>query len=142
MLKNLFLVILAAAFAAGVGYANASDATVVVHTPKTAATNGKQMYTSYCASCHGIDGKGAGPTASALKTQPTDLTLLSKNNGGNFPGPHVVSVLQFGSNSPTHGSAQMPVWGPVFSTMNQTNSQERILRISNLARYLETIQAK
>ena len=64
MLKNLFLVILAAAFAAGVGYANASDATVVVHTPKTAATNGKQMYTSYCASCHGIDGKGAGPTAS------------------------------------------------------------------------------
>jgi hypothetical protein len=34
------------------------------------------------------------------------------------------------------------VWGPVLGKMDQANTQERQLRISNLSRYLETIQAK
>ena len=32
---------------------------------KTTPTDGKQMYTSYCAPCHGVDGKGHGPAAAA-----------------------------------------------------------------------------
>ena len=40
--------------------------------------NGKQMYVSYCAPCHGVDGKGNGPVAAALKKQPADLAVLSK----------------------------------------------------------------
>ena len=36
----------------------------------------------------------------------------------------------------------MPVWGPILGKMNHTNPQERVLRVSNLSRYLETMQVK
>jgi hypothetical protein len=36
----------------------------------------------------------------------------------------------------------MPVWGPILGGMNQSNPQEKLLRISNLTRYLETLQSK
>jgi mono/diheme cytochrome c family protein len=142
MLKNLFFVFWAAIVAAGIGYANAATAKVVVQAPSTLPTDGKQMYGNYCAACHGVDGKGAGPAAVALTMQPTDLTALSKNNGGKFPATHVVSVLQFGAANPAHGTAEMPVWGPVLGSMNQSTPQVRALRVSNLSRYLETLQAK
>jgi mono/diheme cytochrome c family protein len=100
------------------------------------------MYTSYCAPCHGTDGKGRGPAASTLKTPPTDLTGLMKNNHGKFPDTHVVAILQFGMEVPAHGSTTMPVWGPILGNMNPTNNQERMLRVSNLSHYLETLQAK
>ena len=69
MLKNLFLAGLAAAVVAGVGYANQPIAkTVIIPVSKVPANNGKQMYVNYCAPCHGVDGKGNGPVAAALKT--------------------------------------------------------------------------
>ena len=37
---------------------------------------GRDLFESYCATCHGRDGKGAGPVAGALKTPPADLTAL------------------------------------------------------------------
>jgi hypothetical protein len=38
----------------------------------------------------------------------------------------------------------MPVWGPVLGNMdaNSIQANEGLLRISNLSKYLETIQAK
>src|ERR1035438_2392809 len=51
----------------------------------TSLTKGPDLYQRYCAVCHGKDGKGGGPAAAALKAIPTDLTQLSKNNGGKFP---------------------------------------------------------
>lgn len=44
----------------------------------TSAASGQEMFTSYCAVCHGTDGKGSGPAASALKVSPSDLTTLAK----------------------------------------------------------------
>jgi mono/diheme cytochrome c family protein len=131
-----------AALAVGMSYADQSKAKVIIPVNKTQATSGKQMYVNYCAPCHGVDGRGNGPVAAALKTPPTDLTVLSKNNHGKFPDTHIVSVLQNGSNIPSHGTADMPVWGPILAKMNQTNPQDRLLRVSNLSRYLETLQAK
>jgi len=124
------------------GYADQTNRKVTIPVMKTAPTSGKLMYVNYCAPCHGVDGRGQGPVASALKTQPIDLTVLSKNNHGKFPDTHIVTVLRDGSEIPSHGSAEMPVWGPILGKMNQANSQERLLRISNLSRYLEGIQAK
>ena len=51
-------------------------------------------------------------------------------------------VLQNGVEIPSHGSTEMPIWGPILGKMDVGNPQERMLRISNLSRYLETIQAK
>ena len=150
MLKNLLLIVMVAASATAI-YAGASGridhidqsgSKVVVSSRQTTPVSGAQMYSSYCASCHGVNLKGNGPSAAALKTPPADLTLLSRNNDGKFPAAHVKSVLMFGSRVPAHGAADMPVWGPVLGKMDQANAQETQLRICNLSRYLESLQAK
>jgi mono/diheme cytochrome c family protein len=142
MLKRLLLTTLAAAVAVGIGYADQSRTKVIIPVNKTSPTSGKQMFTSYCAPCHGVDAKGNGPAAAALKTQPTDLTGLSRNNRGKFPDTHIVAVMQFGSNVQAHGTVEMPVWGPILGKMDMTNAQARQLRISNLSRDLESVQTR
>jgi mono/diheme cytochrome c family protein len=142
MLKRLLLTTLAAAFVVSMGYADQSNAKVTIPVTRTSPTSGKQMFSSYCAPCHGVDGRGHGPAATALRTQPADLTGLIKKNHGRFPDTHIVSVLQFGVAVPSHGSAEMPVWGPILGKMNLANSQDKQLRISNLSRYIETMQER
>jgi mono/diheme cytochrome c family protein len=141
MLKSILLTATAALLAVSLGFADDAQK-VVIPVNKTAANDGKQMYINYCAPCHGTDGKGGGPAASALKSQPTNLTLLSKSNSGKFPDTHVVAILEFGADVPAHGSATMPVWGPILGTMSRGNIQDKQLRISNLTRYLESIQER
>lgn len=105
--------------------------------PITRADSGPEMYQVYCASCHGTAGKGDGPAAIALRTEPPDLTALSKKYQGTFPrsdfeqwvtGQHVIVA---------HGNSEMPVWGRVFTLMGQ-----EALRVHNLADYVESLQAK
>jgi len=111
----------------------------------TSAASGEEMYMSYCAACHGKTGKGDGPAASALKTPPTDLTVLAKNNNGKFPSDHVASVLRFGTPTPAHGAKDMPIWGSLFSALHgRTTGTDAVvqLRISNLTTYIESLQAK
>lgn len=142
MLKSLLVTAVAATLAVSLSFADQSQSKVVIPVNKTAPNDGKVMYSNYCAPCHGADGKGSGPVASSLKARPTDLTELKKNNNGKFPDTHIVAILEFGSDTPAHGSATMPVWGPILGTMNRTNVQDKQLRISNLTRYLQTIQAQ
>jgi mono/diheme cytochrome c family protein len=142
MLKSLLVAAVAAVLAASLSFADQSQSKVVIPVNKTAANDGKQMYTNYCSPCHGVDGRGKGPAAPALKAQPTDLTELQKNNHGKFPETHVMAILEFGTDVPAHGSATMPVWGPILGNMNRTNVQDKQLRISNLSRYLESIQGR
>jgi mono/diheme cytochrome c family protein len=108
----------------------------------TDPSSGKGMYTAYCASCHGVDGKGNGPAAAALKTPPTDLTQLAAKNGGAFPDAHVVQIIKGDSMTAAHGNKDMPVWGPVFLQMAQHDTAQVQLRIRNLTKYLESIQQK
>ena len=142
MLKRLLVIAAIATFAVGTSYAEQSSSKVTIPVTKTAATSGKQMYANYCAPGHGVDGRGQGPVAPALRTPPTDLTVLGRNNHGKYPDAHVATVLQNGTQISSHGSAEMPVWGPILAKMNQGNIQDRMLRISNLSRYLETMQVK
>ena len=89
---------------------------------KTSASSGADMYKEYCAACHGPNGKGDGPAASAFKTPPADLTTLAKRRGGNYPDTYVATILQNGvQESKAHGSKDMPVWGPLYSLCS-TNS--------------------
>lgn len=142
MLKSLSVIAAAALMAASMSFADQSQSKVVIPIDRTSATDAKQMYTGYCAPCHGTDGKGHGPVASSLKNQPTDLTEIQKNNHGKFPDAHVAAILQFGTEVPAHGTSTMPVWGPILGSMNRANVQDKQLRISNLTRYLESLQTK
>lgn len=111
----------------------------ITHTP---SNSGKEMFRSYCAVCHGTDAKGNGPAASAMKTPPTDLTQLAKNNGGKYPAAHVAAVIKGQATTPSHGSQDMPVWGPLFSSISQGHDAQVQQRISNLVTYLEGVQGK
>jgi mono/diheme cytochrome c family protein len=142
MLKRIVFASVITAAAVGLAYASQpkSKVNVIKNEP---AGNGKQMYMSYCASCHGMDGKGKGPVASSLKTPPADLTLLRKNNKGLYPSDYVTSVLQTGTSAPAHGTTAMPVWGTIFAQMDGgQQSLTKKLRITNLSEYLKTIQAE
>ncbi len=113
-----------------------------VPAPPTSASSGKEMYKSYCASCHGEIGKGNGPAAAALKATPSDLTRLSKNNSGKFPADRVMSILRGQATVSAHGNRDMPVWGPVFWHMSQGHEGEVQQRIANLTHYIELMQQK
>ncbi len=108
----------------------------------TSAASGKEMFTSYCASCHGVDGKGGGPAAKALTAAPADLTLLASRNGGKYPNDKVAAILRGQTNLMPHGDQEMPVWGPVFRQMSGGREAEVTMRIANLNRYMESLQAK
>jgi cytochrome c len=116
----------------------------IKHVPikSTSPVSGKDMYTAYCAVCHGTDGKGGGPAASALKIPPTDLTLLSKNNGGKYPALKVAASIRGESALPAHGSKDMPVWGALFWSMSGGHESEVQQRTANLTQYIESLQAK
>lgn len=123
-------------------FGSAQQSSLTLKAGKTPANNGKQMYISYCAPCHGVDGKGQGPVASALVEKPTDLTVLSKNNNGKFPENHVVTVINFGQKVSAHGVKDMPVWGTVLGSLDQkgTSSEMQVLRVENLEKYVKSIQ--
>jgi mono/diheme cytochrome c family protein len=100
---------------------------------QTSAASAQEMFNQYCAPCHGANGLGKGPAAPALKSQPTDLTQLAKKHDGKYPASAVAGVLKFGG-SPTaaHGSADMPVWGPLFQSLDKYHDSVVQQRISNL----------
>ena len=44
-----------------------------------AAYEGRRLYVSYCLLCHGVDGKGGGPLAKAMKIDTADLTTTVRS---------------------------------------------------------------
>ncbi len=124
----------------------AQTSPTVKHVPITnvPANSGKEMFNNYCAVCHGTDAKGDGPAASAMKTTPADLTRLAQKDSGKYPAAHVASVIKGTANAtiPSHGSQEMPVWGPLFSSISQGHEGQVQQRISNLVSYIDTLQAK
>ena|SRR5579864_7892448 len=124
----------------------AADPPVIkkVNAPITSPTSGSEMFHQYCAACHGADAKGHGPAAAALKVPAPDLTLLSRNNHGKFPDTHVYSAIRGDNSINAHGSPDMPVWGALFRDManNSDDARQTAMRMSNLCRYIESLQQK
>lgn len=105
-------------------------------------TAGKDTFTKYCASCHGVSGKGDGPAAAAFKPPPMDLTALSKTHDGKFPTSYVAAILKFGRDVLAHGDEDMPVWGSRFKRIDPAGDPTGQHHIDDVVAYLESLQLK
>lgn len=101
---------------------------------------GRDLYMSFCVSCHGWTGKGDGPAGPALTTPPADLTRLSARNGGKFPRTKIQRYLEGELPVTAHGSREMPIWGKVFR--RESTGAETRMQFFALTEYLESIQAE
>jgi mono/diheme cytochrome c family protein len=106
---------------------------------------GKVYYKQYCATCHGINGKGDGPLSSQLKKPAPDLTTLAEKNGGKFPYLQVLDIIDGDQPYPAHGSSEMPAWGATFQSdvpgdaMAAAAARGRLMLLTD---YLRSIQVK
>ncbi len=101
------------------------------------ASDAKGMFDSYCAVCHGKDGLGKGPAATALAKVPADLTKVSTRNGGKFPDVRVRRYIEGLDEVPAHGTRDMPMWGTLFNSLSRDTAQ---LRVAALADYIKSLQ--
>ena len=141
--RGWFRMILLACFA-GSALAQQKPQLQTQSATRTATSSGAEMYRAYCAVCHGADAKGNGPAAPALKKLPPDLTLLSRKNGGKFPATKFSLMLEGDDVLLSHGSRDMPIWGPIFRRMGNPGlgEQELRLRIRALSDYVSSLQQK
>jgi len=100
---------------------------------------GSVSFDLYCASCHGRSGRGDGPTAPALKTKPADLTALARSNRGVFPRERVMAFIEGSERAASHGSPEMPVWGPTLRALDASDARVTV-RLQNLVAFVESIQ--
>ncbi len=111
-----------------------------------ALEDGVDLFRGLCASCHGEDGRGRGPAAEALSAPLPNLRTLAKRNDGLFPRDRVVEAITGENRVVSHGSAEMPIWGPTLTGMRPDWKPARReafarQRIDNLTAYIHSIQA-
>ena len=109
--------------------------------PSIHTVNGAEIFRDYCATCHGIDGRGDGPTAPALRYKVPDLTQISKRSGDKFPSVRIRDILEGTETLTGHGSREMPIWGPIFHQVDEDQDLGNV-RTDNLTRYIESMQQK
>ncbi len=101
--------------------------------------NAEALYRHYCASCHGIDGRGDGPAAAALDPRPSDLTKTDLSLA------ELMKVIDGRRTVRAHGDAAMPVWGPVFEAAADDKAREHrtaLLQVQAVAEYVRAMAKK
>jgi mono/diheme cytochrome c family protein len=107
---------------------------------------GEAEYLNSCAVCHGIEGKGDGPLEDLLIKRPSDLTSISKRNGGRFPYARVFAAIDGRVSVPSHGNRDMPIWGRQFLEDDQQlygpagGEIVTTERIHELTSYIQSLQ--
>jgi mono/diheme cytochrome c family protein len=109
--------------------------------------SGEHDFGIYCASCHGEDGRGGGPSSFGLSTEPPDLTTLARRHGGAFPESRVARLIDGREEVKAHGPREMPVWGDWFKMeaaegLGGAEGGDATVRrrIANLIEFLKSIQ--
>ncbi|WP_129645751.1 c-type cytochrome [Peristeroidobacter agariperforans] len=107
------------------------------------AMSGAELYSRFCASCHGVTGRGDGPASESLKIEVPDLTLIARRAQGTYPRDRIEKIIDGRYIVGAHGSRTMPVWGEDFSRLEIGNPDaERSTRliILRLADYVWLLQ--
>jgi mono/diheme cytochrome c family protein len=106
------------------------------------AVSGAETFRTYCASCHGADGKGEGPRAASLRFHPADLTLIASRHGGSYPTEEVYRIVDGRKPLRGHGAPDMPIWGDAVRNP-ETGFDEAAVRqrIRSVVDYVRTLQA-
>jgi mono/diheme cytochrome c family protein len=87
---------------------------------------GGDLFTSYCAACHGRDARGGGPVASSLRVPPADLTRIAQRHGG-FDPAQVAAFIDGRVDVTAHGRREMPVWGRIYDDRNENLMSDETL---------------
>ena len=95
----------------------------------TAVAKGKEHFKMFCTNCHGSNAEGDGPLVPMLKIQPSDLTLLQRQDGGRFDAERILKAID-GRHQVSSGERQMPVFSENLA----------ISTIIEIIEYLKTIQ--
>jgi mono/diheme cytochrome c family protein len=105
---------------------------------------GAGLFATYCASCHGVDARGDGPAASALRTPPADLTRIAASSGGVFPESSAARLIDGRFDLPAHGSREMPIWGARLADQIPGMATGEVARgqITSLVEYLKSLQVE
>lgn len=105
----------------------------------TYPANAAAAYARYCASCHGMTGRGDGPAAASLQPGPTDLT------GSGLNLAELMRVIDGRRTVRAHGTAAMPVWGVVFEAEGEGSERQHrdaLRRVQGLAEYVQALQRR
>jgi mono/diheme cytochrome c family protein len=111
--------------------------------PEFRAELGRTIFLSYCASCHGKDGRGGGPSSKALKKPPADLTRLAARYGRPLPREQLAAFIDGRKDLASHGTREMPIWGErLYETEPPSDKLEhrKVGSIVLLIDYLDSIQ--
>lgn len=83
---------------------------------------GKKLYNAYCSACHGLNGKGGGPLASALAKMPSNLVSDKYQNMDHAKFSEL--VIGYGKED-----SLMPKWGDTLSGRQLTDVVAYVLKI-------------
>ena len=109
--------------------------------------SGAEDYATYCAACHGAAGRGDGAGAQGMRPRPADLTRLSAQSGGAFPGTRVMAKI-WGYTGGRDGASAMPAFGPlldgelVLYDGGDGIATPTPVRLVQLAEHLRALQAR
>ena len=98
---------------------------------------GKAIYLTHCAACHGADSSGGSHGTNGHSTVVPDLTVLEQRDG-RFDPVHVAVHIE-GQPSGKCTSA-MPCWQQRLNRINNGDRACTFLQIYKLAKYLEFVQ--
>ena len=104
--------------------------------------SGAELFSRFCASCHGESGRGDGPVASTLSAVVPDLTQISERYG-EFSATDIREIIDGRSPVVAHGSRMMPVWGYEFWIEEGADiaaEREARIVIDRLVEHLSSIQ--
>lgn len=99
--------------------------------------DGKALYETFCVSCHGRAGRGDGPAAATHTPPVPDLTLITTRDG-KFDSGHVQQHIVEGKGQ----GGVMPNWKYVLKSRLGGDPGRAQLAVVNLARHIQSMQAK